>query len=129
MLTRKKCRNCGIYFIPRIANQKFCCDDCRVEHKKKYGLNLERNCVICGKSFITKSYGQTCCSYVCRKKLAESKENLTPTGMLPKRKCHDCGKPTYNYRCDKCLKKWRERWGVGSGIVDVLDAYKCYRSC
>lgn len=30
--------------------------------------------------------------------------------VLPKtywRKCHDCGKMTYNYRCDKCKEKWR----------------------
>jgi len=30
--------------------------------------------------------------------------------VLPKtywRKCHDCGKLTYNYRCDKCKEKWR----------------------
>lgn len=23
------------------------------------------------------------------------------------RKCHDCGKPTNNYRCPTCLEKWR----------------------
>lgn len=24
-----------------------------------------------------------------------------------KRVCHDCGKPTYNYRCNSCWKKIR----------------------
>lgn len=34
----------------------------------------------------------------------------TPAKLLPKtywRKCHDCGKLTYNFRCDKCRAKWR----------------------
>ena len=27
----------------------------------------------------------------------------------PTRKCHDCGKPTNNYRCEECWRKLRER--------------------
>lgn len=29
-----------------------------------------------------------------------------------KRKCHDCGKPTYNYRCTACHEKFRLKHGV-----------------
>ena len=39
----------------------------------------------------------------------------TPAKLLPKtywRKCHDCGKMTYNYRCDKCAEKWRNKHGI-----------------
>lgn len=35
----------------------------------------------------------------------------------PKRKCHDCGKPTNNYRCEKCWEKIRE----ASGSLDNPD--------
>jgi hypothetical protein len=31
------------------------------------------------------------------------------------RKCHDCGNPTYNYRCDKCRAKWAKRHSLDSG--------------
>lgn len=36
----------------------------------------------------------------------------TPTNKLggratSKRRCHDCGKPTHNYRCNVCWKKLR----------------------
>lgn len=39
----------------------------------------------------------------------------TPAKLLPKtywRKCHDCGKATYNYRCDKCKEKWKKKHHV-----------------
>lgn len=26
-----------------------------------------------------------------------------------KRKCHDCGRPTYDYRCARCRRKWQIR--------------------
>ena len=38
--------------------------------------------------------------------------------MIKPRKCHDCGKPTFNYRCSACWEKWRAKYGV---IPDVLD--------
>lgn len=28
------------------------------------------------------------------------------------RKCHDCGRPTSDYRCQECWKKWRRKHGV-----------------
>lgn len=28
------------------------------------------------------------------------------------RRCHDCGKPTPDYRCAECLRKWRKKYGV-----------------
>ena len=34
----------------------------------------------------------------------QSKKYDTPR---PKRKCHDCGKPTDDYRCPECRRKWR----------------------
>ena len=37
------------------------------------------------------------------------------------RACHDCGKPTPNYRCTKCLGKWRREHGVGVNPDSVVD--------
>lgn len=28
------------------------------------------------------------------------------------RACHDCGKPTSDYRCRACLEAWRRKHGV-----------------
>jgi len=40
-------------------------------------------------------------------------EKRMPAGSVaPKRKCHDCGRPTPDYRCAHCLSKWREKYGV-----------------
>lgn len=33
-------------------------------------------------------------------------------GNSGSRRCHDCGKPTTDYRCPQCLAKWRHKNGV-----------------
>lgn len=33
-------------------------------------------------------------------------------GLVPDRKCHDCGKPTWNYRCEACQRLWRAKHDV-----------------
>lgn len=32
--------------------------------------------------------------------------------LAPARQCHDCGKPTRDYRCPKCRKAWARSHGV-----------------
>lgn len=39
-------------------------------------------------------------------------------GNWPSRVCHDCKTPTSNYRCPKCLKKWREKHKVSQDACD-----------
>lgn len=33
-----------------------------------------------------------------------------PPGMSSLRPCHDCGKPTSDYRCPRCHRRWLESW-------------------
>ena len=40
-----------------------------------------------------------------------AKEKQTPKEQ-PQRFCHDCGKPTSDYRCPKCRAKWKKKHGV-----------------
>lgn len=35
--------------------------------------------------------------------------------LIPPRKCHDCKKPTRNYRCEKCTREWRRVYEVTEG--------------
>lgn len=37
----------------------------------------------------------------------------------PKRKCHVCGKPTFDYMCEDCRRKWRQENGVSATAEDV----------
>lgn len=37
------------------------------------------------------------------------------------RKCHDCGKLTYNYRCGRCLAEWQRKHHVPVGYQYVSD--------
>ena len=34
------------------------------------------------------------------------------------RRCHDCGRPTSDYRCCACQARWRRRHGVSDGQRD-----------
>lgn len=36
------------------------------------------------------------------------------------RTCHDCGKPTSDYRCADCLSKWRQKNHI---VEDAVWAY------
>lgn len=44
----------------------------------------------------------------------------SPKMESPKRACHDCGKPTTDYRCPQCRYKWAKKHGV------VLDDVGCH---
>ena len=52
-------------------------------------------------------------------------EEPPPPDMLSRRKCHDCGKPTTDYRCPACLAAWRRRNGVSSRGEDE-DIYTAF---
>lgn len=60
------CENCGKEF-EGYKNSKFCSNNCKSQWRRKQGLdNVERVCVICGKSFITYKYNKTqTCSNEC----------------------------------------------------------------
>lgn len=38
-----------------------------------------------------------------------------------KRPCHDCKKPTWDYRCPACQAKWRNKYGVSPMINDAEE--------
>ncbi|WP_297668962.1 hypothetical protein [uncultured Desulfovibrio sp.] len=83
-----------------------------------------RGCVVCGRQFEPHTSNARCCSPEC----ARIVDNRRPHGALraascsnravdaPQRRCHDCGKPTNNYRCAACWQKLR---GRVDGLGDV----------
>lgn len=121
---------------------------------------MQKPCVICGKIFeATKC--KKFCSPECkhegvkrqqnelnrrrREAIAAEDEAFAKT-VNYKRACHDCGKPTYNYRCLPCRLKWQLRHGVidkelykfikryieshrktGYNDVDLADAVYAYQ--
>lgn len=38
--------------------------------------------------------------------------------LINPRRCHDCGRPTADYRCRQCRLKWREKYGVGRDATE-----------
>lgn len=51
------------------------------------------------------------------REMRKNKRGLPPEVYAP-RACHDCGRPTYNYRCEACLARWRQRHGVSEYVVN-----------
>lgn len=45
-------------------------------------------------------------------KQTAKKYERSPRYESPKRPCHDCGKPTTDYRCSACRRKWATKHGV-----------------
>jgi|GEM_PF-6374616 hypothetical protein len=47
--------------------------------------------------------------------MSVSEEEKTKPKPLYARRCHDCGKPCNNYRCEAC---WRRRRGFGTEYIE-----------
>jgi len=63
------------------------------------------------------------------KSAAPQTPRVTSTGEGPDRplgamrRCHDCGSPTWDYRCPKCRAKWRAKNGAGA-LYDAAAGFR-----
>ena len=108
-------------------------------HGRHWGAENIMFCIVCGKEFDARTTWQLCCCDDCRKKRKEEVNRSyyqkvragetpkRPVGQdskpapLTRRRCHDCGKPTTNYRCAAC---WRKRGRCGHvGEENVQDEF------
>ena len=111
----KKCPVCGAEFEARTHNTKYC-PACR-EREKQAGKRLPKGkrmlCAHCGKRFESLG-GARFCSQKCRMATKRKIEAMTKRKheKLSMRVCHDCGRPTTDYRCADCREKFRQRHNV-----------------
>ena len=117
----KICAFCGKEFVALSAKGKYCSLECnnkaflkrQFERRKKEHPEDVLVCPCCGKEFFRSKANPVYCSYVCKRKMEPPKPqpkrlSSKTTGYLaPKRKCHDCKRPTDNYRCPECWEKYR----------------------
>lgn len=98
-------------------------------------MNSFRKCAVCGKTYLVTRPGQlVCADELCQqvvlreaqaiRSLAggrkgkampvrdERKTALAEKRGLGLRKCHDCGRPTVDFRCPPCKAAWRARHGL-----------------
>lgn len=122
MAEGKKCGFCGRFFVPKkgCSAQKYCCRDCANAAVKKQAQDKkdtqQKVCVICGTPFASPNpHALTCCQK-CSAELNRIKNAIrqepvqrSQRSVQYTRKCHDSGKPTNDYRCLSCRKKWANK--------------------
>ena len=108
---KKICPICGSGFNARTSTAKYC-PKCRAmgNSVRQRLLNGGKAlCANCGKEF--EGHGNALfCSETCHNawELRQRRMNCEAAS----RSCHDCGKPTSDYRCPVCQKKFRQRYNV-----------------
>lgn len=84
------CPICGKRFTRRHGTQRYCGRDCAGKAERLQHAEGERG----------------------RRKILRAEEKAADAAVVTgKRRCHDCGRPTSNYRCEKC---WTRRRGFGA---------------
>jgi len=58
--------------------------------------------------------------------VAMLKPLLKRPDALSMRRCHDCGRPTADYRCPKCRARWRARNGVSPSAGEDEEFYASF---
>lgn len=134
------CVECGaeLQGQRRVVCGERCAAKRKLEKKRRGAIEMKR-CQYCGASFRPTNNCQKICGNPacdkkrrlenCRELRKRNKRAVEITGIdldkpiNPMRKCHDCGEPTYNYRCDKCRAKWRAAYDVVEGRTGLDQMY------
>ena len=96
-----KCRVCGAEFEAKANNQKYCSPDCMRKARREGRARNARE-------------------RYAREKPSASGKYVAPGEEAPLnlRKCHDCKKPTTQYRCPACQIAFRRKYEVTESILD-----------
>ena len=108
---RKICPICGAKFEAGTNTAKYCLH-CRMlgsGGRKRLLTGGKALCLNCGKEF--EGHGNAhFCGEACHKEwILRQRQTKSETAS---RACHDCGRPTTDYRCPACRAAFRQRHGV-----------------
>lgn len=128
----KICPICGKAFHALVDRRVYCGERCRSQaHRQQKNAasakrGLEKLCPVCGRMFVGSMEHRLFCSDRCRilSRKAYKANDMAQVRQAPPsslRHCHDCGRPTTDYRCRECLGKWREKHGVSGYAPHGLD--------
>lgn len=132
----RRCEYCDKEFIPLNAGQLYCSQECREEREAackrqaqcadidwlnfKYESLLEKskNTHNEDQELLRHDYNELKPKMKGKDLKAEKSgqfdDGEDDEAAKGKRKCHDCGKPTYNYRCTPCTAKWKRKHAVSA---------------
>ena len=109
----RPCKQCGKLFKPQSSRNVFCSGRCCRAWKQ-----VAQNKQIAGqgvKSFQDKAMLPEEVVRIRQMRTSDRDEedvDLDDVEPLPMRPCHDCGKPTTNYRCRECWVKFKRKYAA-----------------
>ncbi|MFI3272126.1 MAG: hypothetical protein R3Y11_08515 [Pseudomonadota bacterium] len=130
------CPVCGRLFTAWTSKQKYCCWECsdtvnrkktaeRHRAKTKAKAEAKAKEVSTAPSPAPKPKAVPAPSVVLeakpKPKIGRPRLETGPASPVVHGVCHDCGIPTHNYRCSKCLATWRAKHGVPTDIGGIGD--------
>lgn len=112
------CPVCGVRFETTKKYVKYC-----PEHRKKnHAKSSATFCIICGEKIDVKN--SRYCSEACRKKAEKRRLEMYSKQNAAMRRCHDCGRPTTDYRCPACRAAHMKKHSiVGEATCDERFLY------
>lgn len=131
----RRCVICGKNFTTSRNNTVCCSDECKAIRIRRLSRAAQSSHRCDDLDWLNTWYE----TYLAQKKAAttrpkykyadsvrvyQAKERKANKVSEPvtRRVCHDCGKPTANYRCPACLEKWRKNYNV-SNSADNEEIY------
>lgn len=111
---KKICPICGVKFEAGTNTAKYCprCRALGSGGRQRLLTGGKALCANCGKEF--EGHGNASfCGKECHKAWILRQRRLAKSETAS-RACHDCGRPTTDYRCPACREKFRQRYGVST---------------
>lgn len=113
---KKVCPVCGTSFETGLKYTKYCPEHRNAKKAGKGRSHVPGVCAQCGRPFYGHGNARFC-GDACRRRHSEAEGRESPRrkpDAVAVRACHDCGRPTADYRCSACWEKFRQRYGVAA---------------
>lgn len=113
--TERPCKYCGKMFAPKNSKHVFCSGRCHrawmQAAKRKQATEQEKK-NFREQTVLPEEYVRIREMRTWDRTEENEDEDFEQSEPLPTRFCHDCGKPTTDYRCAECWEKFKRKYAA-----------------